>query len=326
MLKVLFPLLLQSYWACFTGCIMLFSSKDFSVRNQIIPFSERFTGQLAIKREDAIHPFVSGNKYRKLFYNIKQAAAEEHTTLLTFGGAFSNHIAAVAYAGQQSGFKTVGVIRGEELSGAVNQNPTLQFAAACGMDFKFVSRSAYRDKEDASFLNALTSEFGRVYIVPEGGTNALAVKGCEHILTPEDARFDYICCAVGTGGTIAGLINSSLPHQTILGFPALKGDFLQNNISKFATKNNWELITDYHFGGYAKVNTQLIAFINQFKTQYGVPLDPVYTGKLMFGVIDLLENHYFKPNANILVIHTGGLQGIAGMNTRLKTKGMPLIL
>jgi len=144
-------------------------------------------------------------------------------------------------------------------------------------------------------------------------------------LTEEDAKFDFICCAVGTGGTISGIINSALPHQKVLGFPALKGDFLKDEIRKFATNENWELITDYHFGGYGKVNEELIEFINQFYKQTQVPLDPVYTGKMVFGVIDLIQKSYFPSNAKILLIHTGGLQGIQGMNTLLKSKNKTLI-
>jgi len=293
--------------------------------NQKIELSKGHNVELHIKREDEIHPFISGNKYRKLKYNLQEARKLQFDTLLTFGGAYSNHIAAVAAAGNKFRFKTIGIIRGEELIDKISENPTLQFAKKQGMKLKFVSRSIYRDKENRDFLKELKDEFGNFYLVPEGGTNPLAVKGCEEILSEEDGQFDYICCAVGTGGTILGLINASKSHQKILGFPALKGDFLSTNISKFVTKNNWELITDYHFGGYAKVNKALIDFINQFKQVYNIPLDPVYTGKLMFGVIKMIEANYFKKDSKILVIHTGGLQGISGMNKRLIEKELPLI-
>ncbi|WP_299777414.1 1-aminocyclopropane-1-carboxylate deaminase/D-cysteine desulfhydrase [uncultured Formosa sp.] len=304
---------------------MLFSSATPNINNQLVHLGTDYNISLSIKREDTIHPFVSGNKYRKLHYNILKAKEEEHTTLLTFGGAFSNHIAAVAYAGQMSGFKTIGIIRGEELALETNLNPTLKFAAACGMTFKYVTRTDFRLKETPEFIQGLQDVFGDFYLIPEGGTNSLAVQGCEHILTPKDSSFDYVCCAVGTGGTISGLINSSTSNQTILGFPALKGDFLQHNISKFVTKTNWKLITDYHFGGYAKINSNLIQFINSFKSQHGIPLDPVYTGKVMFGIMDLITSGYFPDQSKILVIHTGGLQGVEGMNTQLKKKKMPLI-
>ena len=280
---------------------------------------------LEIKREDLLHPFISGNKFRKMKYNLLQAKTENHHTLLTFGGAYSNHIAAVAYAGKEQGFKTIGVIRGDELGDKIAENPTLRFAQECGMEFEFVTREAYRHKTEPDFIANLQEKFGSFYLVPEGGTNEYAIKGCEEILTDEDAAFDYVCCAVGTGGTISGIINSALPHQKVLGFPALKGDFLKDEIRKFATNKNWELITDYHFGGYGKVNEELIQFINQFYRQTQVPLDPVYTGKMFFGVIDLIQKNYFPDNSKILLIHTGGLQGIQGMNTLLKNKNKTLI-
>ena len=245
--------------------------------------------------------------------------------MITFGGAFSNHIAAVAAAGKEYGFSTIGIIRGEELFDSIESNPTLKFAQDCGMHLKFVTRDAYRNKNTIAFEESLESEIGDFYILPEGGTNTLAVKGCEEILTDDDTVFDYICCSVGTGGTLSGLINSSLPHQKILGFPALKGDFLKEEIAKFATKSNWILIEDYHFGGYAKINPELISFINTFKRNHSVPLDPIYTGKMMYGIFDLVNSGYFPKNSKILAIHTGGLQGIDGMNLKLKQKNLTLI-
>ena len=280
---------------------------------------------LEIKREDLLHPFVSGNKFRKLKYNVLQAKAENQSVLLTFGGAFSNHIAAVAYAGKEQGFETIGVIRGDELRDKISENPTLSFAQECGMRFEFVTREAYRHKTETAFIEQLKVKFGSFYLVPEGGTNDLAVKGCEEILTEFDAHFDFVCSAVGTGGTISGLINSALPHQKVLGFPALKGDFLQNEIHKFVNNKNWELITDYHFGGYGKVTTEFIEWMNWFYAQTGIPLDPIYTGKMVFGVMDLIGANYFPDGSKILLIHTGGIQGIQGMNARLKIKKLPLI-
>lgn len=280
---------------------------------------------LTIKREDMIHPFVSGNKFRKLKYNLLQAKAENKTTLLTFGGAFSNHIAAVAFAGREQGFKTIGVIRGDELFDKIEENPTLKFAQENGMQFEFVSRENYRLKNEESYIENLKQKFGDFYFVPEGGTNELAVKGCEEILTDEDSVFDYVCCAVGTGGTISGLINTASPNQKILGFPALKGDFLKDEIRIFAKKDNWNLISDYHFGGYGKINLELIEFINAFFEENKVPLDPIYTGKMVFGVIDLIHKNYFPAHSKILLIHTGGLQGINGMNLKLKQKKLPIL-
>lgn len=280
---------------------------------------------LYLKREDTIHPFVSGNKYRKLKYNLLEAKKQGKDTLLTFGGAFSNHIAATAYAGQEQGLKTIGVIRGEELEDKWQNNPTLNMAHEHGMQFHFVSRSDYRLKNEPSFLKNLKSQFGDFYLLPEGGTNELAVKGCTEILTEADATFDYICSAVGTGGTVAGLINASRPHQTVLGFPALKGNFLIEEIRTFAQNQRWQLVTDYHFGGYAKVDQQLIDFINLFKNETGIPLDPIYTGKMLFGIFELVKRDVFSPGSQILAIHTGGLQGIQGMNLILKEKNLPLL-
>jgi 1-aminocyclopropane-1-carboxylate deaminase len=289
----------------------------------LLHFSNGIT--VHIKREDLIHPIVSGNKFRKLKYNLLEAKNQKKDTLLTFGGAFSNHIAAVAYAGQQNGFKTIGIIRGDELQDQKALNPTLTFAKSCGMHFEFVSRETYRLKSEKSFLESLKDSFGDFYLVPEGGTNSLAIKGCEEILEHQDSDYDYICCAIGTGGTISGIINSANGNQKILGFPALKGDFLQDEIRIFVKNNNWELINQYHFGGYGKVNEDLIAFINSFYATTKIPLDPIYTGKMVFGVLDLIKNNYFPAQSKILLIHTGGLQGISGMNEKLSRKKLPIL-
>lgn len=295
------------------------------MENQKIILDFETNVSLFIKREDLIHPFISGNKFRKLKFNIQQAEKENKKGLLTFGGAFSNHIAAVAYAGKENGFKTIGVIRGEELIYSIQENPTLKFSKECGMEFHFVTREKYRNKNNSEYLLELQKEFFTYFIIPEGGTNDLAIKGCEEILSHDDKCFDYICCAVGTGGTISGIINSSNDSQKILGFPALKGDFLQKDICKFAQKSNWELIQSYHFGGYAKVSIELINFINSFYKSTKIPLDCVYTSKMVYGVIEMIKNNYFKENSKILLIHTGGLQGNEGMNNWLENKNLPKI-
>ncbi|WP_152611303.1 1-aminocyclopropane-1-carboxylate deaminase/D-cysteine desulfhydrase [Psychroserpens mesophilus] len=279
-----------------------------------------------IKPEYLNHPYVSGNKLRKLKYNLIAAKKREKKVILTFGGAFSNHIAAVAYAGKEQGFQTIGIIRGDELKNVKPLNATLSFSKTCGMSFKFVSRAHYRNRMSQDFIAQLEEEFGEFFLIPEGGTNALAVKGCEEILEDTDLNYDYVCCSVGTGGTISGLINSSSTNQKIIGFPALKGDFLREEITKFVSKSNWELIDDYHFGGYAKINDDLIQFINRFKDNHKVPLDPIYTGKMMYGIYDLISRGFFKKGSKILAIHTGGLQGIAGMNVKLKQQNKPLIV
>ena len=281
---------------------------------------------LTIKREDILHPDISGNKFRKLKYNLIEADNQGKNVLLTFGGAFSNHIAALAAAGNEFGFKTIGVIRGEEIINKINENPTLSFARSCGMQFHFVSREAYRNKENLDFIENLKSMFGDFYLVPEGGTNALAIKGCEEILTENDKKFDYICTAVGTGGTISGIIKSSTENKKVIGFSALKGTFQTSEVVKYTSKNNFIITDDYCFGGYAKIDSDLVRFINEFKEKTGIPIDPVYTGKMMFGIFDLLKKGYFKENSSILAIHTGGLQGISGMNQFLKKKNLPQII
>lgn len=298
-------------------------------RTDSIPLKISDNHHLSLRREDLLHPEISGNKFRKLKYTIAFAKAHQYKTLVTFGGAFSNHIAATAAAGKLHNLKTVGIIRGEELGRDVEktlaQNPTLTFARSCGMTFKFVTRTEYQEKEQSDSFQVSLPAWDAPLVIPEGGTSALAIKGCEEILTSEDDCYDYICCSVGTGGTIAGLINAAKPHQKVLGFPALKGDFLGDDIGRMVSGKNWDLITNYHFGGYAKVNEDLIQFMNDFKKDTGTSLDPVYTGKLLYGVYDLIKTNYFSENSRILAIHTGGLQGIAGMNLRLAKKGLQLI-
>ena len=291
----------------------------------LLPILQKHEVHLSIKREDQLHPIISGNKLRKLKYTILNAQQSGHSKLLTFGGAFSNHIAATAYAGMKAGIQTIGVIRGEELEKKWRENPTLRLAAEHGMKFYFVDRAAYANKTHPEFLKSLEQKFGSHFLIPEGGTNEAAIKGCQEILTLEDQSFDIITTSVGTGGTMAGLIESAQEHQHILGFSALKGNFLKDNIRNFATKENWEIATKYHFGGYAKVNEALILFLNSFKAQTGILLDPIYTGKMVYGILDMVEKKAFKSNTNILAIHTGGLQGIEGMNALLKRKNLPLI-
>ncbi|NJB72869.1 1-aminocyclopropane-1-carboxylate deaminase [Saonia flava] len=290
-----------------------------------LPILKQKNISLFIKREDKLHPLISGNKYRKLKYNLIAAKANGSKCILTFGGAYSNHIAATACAGKEYGFKTIGVIRGEELRDKWRNNPTLKLAHKHGMEFLFVSREKYREKECPSFLKSLQHDFGVFYLLPEGGTNELAIKGCEEILTDADKEFDVVCCSVGTGGTLSGIINSSRAEQQVLGFSALKGDFIREDICKFVAKENWELVNGYHFGGYARVNKELVHFINEFKEKSQIPLDPIYTGKMLFGILDRVQKGHFKENTRILAIHTGGLQGIAGINLTLGSKGLPMI-
>lgn len=285
-----------------------------------------FNQEIWVKREDLIHKEISGNKFRKLKYNMVAAKAQGATTLVTFGGAFSNHIAATAAAGRIYGMKTIGFIRGDELADKPELNPTLQFAKSQDMQLTFVSRERYRELRELHSDLDYNAQFPELYFLPEGGNNDKAILGCEEILTAEDAQFDYICCAVGTGGTISGIMNSVKAEQQVLGFAVLKGVDWKSTIANLTPNTNYRIKENYHFEGYAKFNLELIEFINEFKAQYGIPLDPVYTGKLMYGVVDLLKKGYFRPQSKILIIHTGGLQGIAGFNELLEKKNLPRIL
>ncbi|WP_445381322.1 1-aminocyclopropane-1-carboxylate deaminase/D-cysteine desulfhydrase [Robiginitalea sp. IMCC43444] len=296
-----------------------------SVTQQLrLPLLERNKVELYVKREDLLFPELSGNKYRKLKYNLERAADRGYKTLLTFGGAFSNHIHATAAAGKLFGFKTIGLIRGEELAGKP-LNPTLQAACDNGMQLVFLSREAYRQKTDPAFLEKIKSDYKNPYILPEGGTNEAAIAGCSEIISSEDYQYHYICCSVGTGGTLAGLASAAAPNQTVLGFPALKAEGLSKELSGFIPSNNWALADNYHFGGYGKINRELIDFINRFYKETGIALDPVYTGKLFYGILEEVGVGGFKAGSKILAIHSGGLQGIDGMNLKLRKKNLPLL-
>jgi 1-aminocyclopropane-1-carboxylate deaminase len=264
---------------------------------------------LTVKRLDQIHPHVSGNKFFKLKYNFLEAQHLGYKKILTFGGAYSNHIAAVAYAAQLFGFESIGIIRGEELANKP-LNHTLTVAQQMGMHLKFVSRENYKLKQDPEFQTQLKAHFQDCYIIPEGGSNTLAIQGCQEILNNQDlTQYDVISCAVGTGGTIAGLIESSNPLQHVLGFSALKGDFLKQEIQQWTARSNWSLTDAYCCGGYAKTTSELLKFIQNFEQQYQLPLEHIYTGKMFYGIFDLISKHYFAENTRILLIHTGGLQG-----------------
>ena len=265
--------------------------------------------QLTVKRLDLIHPQISGNKFFKLKYNLLAAQHQGFSQVLTFGGAFSNHIAATAYAAQRFGFQSIGIIRGQELA-TQDLNPTLQTAQDFGMQLHFVSRAEYRLRHEVEYLQQLQQQYPQAFIIPEGGSNSLAIQGTQEILSPDDLEnYDVICCAVGTGGTLAGIIESSSEQQHVLGFSALKGDFLKHDIQQWTDKSNWSLTDAYCCGGYAKTTLELLQFMQQFEQQYDIPLEQVYTAKMMMGLLDLIRHHHFPAHTRILVIHTGGLQG-----------------
>jgi len=267
---------------------------------------------LFIKRIDLIHPFVSGNKYYKLKYNFTELLKQKKDKILTFGGAYSNHISATSYYAKKNNIKSIGIIRGEK---ELKLNHTLTFAQNQGMKLHYVSREDYRYKHKLYFINKLKKKFGDFYLLPEGGSNILAVKGSKEILNNDNCN--YICCSVGTGATIAGIMESSKKHQKIVGFPALKSYIdLQNNIKMWSSRNNIKLEYGYVGNGYAKINNDLIKFINKFYYDYNIPLDAIYNGKMMMGIFDLASKNYFEEGSNILAIHTGGLQGNRGVINR----------
>ena len=281
--------------------------------------------RLFIKREDLTHPEISGNKYWKMFYNVKKYLEKEvsERKIITFGGAFSNHIAAAAALGNEFGIKTLGVIRGNELEDSWQENPTLFSAHQNGMSFRFVTREIYRDKE--KMMKELQEEFPEALVVPEGGTNENAVEGIQYMLNDETKEFDYICSAVGTGGTVSGLSKFAQPHQKIIGFKAVKDNSLENRIKNLSKKDNFILI-DASDGGFGKITDENVRFINEFYQYFGIVLEPVYTGKMLRKIFEMIADDYFPANSKILAFHTGGLQGIVGANEMLKKKNRNLIL
>lgn len=281
--------------------------------------------RLFIKREDLVHPQISGNKYWKLFHNVNTYLENkiENPLIITFGGAYSNHISAVSAVGQLSGVRTIGIIRGEELRDKWRDNPTLVFAFRNGMNLKFVSREEYRNKEKLSEF--LQQEFPNALIVPEGGSNEDAVRGIKMMLNNETKDFDYLCTAVGTGGTIAGISKFCEDNQKVIGFKVVDDSSLEGRIDQLTLKKNYNLI-DSSFGGYGKISDENVNFINDFKEKYSIPLEPIYTGKIMQRVFELIDEGYFPDNSKVLCFHTGGLQGIEGANLLLEKQNRKLII
>jgi len=277
---------------------------------------------LFIKREDLNHPLMSGNKWHKLKYNIQEASKQGKDTLLTFGGAYSNHIYSVAAAGKMFNFNTIGIIRGEE---HLPLNPTLSFAKDNGMKIVYLDRTSYRKKSSPEIINQLQEKFGDFYLVPEGGTNELAVRGCSEIISKINIDFDYVCCPCGTGGTLAGLISGLSGNRYALGFAVLKGaSFLKDNVQSLLQNSNnnslqnWDINLDYHFGGYARINSVLLDFVKRFTSSIKIPIEPIYTGKMLFGIYDLAVKGYFTEGSRIIAVHTGGLQGLKGLADKSK--------
>ena len=280
--------------------------KDVIFNNPHIDCIEYKGHQIGVLRLDQLHKDVSGNKWFKLKYNLEQAQLENKNTILTFGGAYSNHIAATVAACKLAGLKSIGIIRGEESSVA---NSTLSIAKEKGMQLVFVSREEYKQKTEILYLQNLQEKFPYAYMIPEGGDNALGQKGCEEVLSNSTSTYDLIFCAYGTGTTFKGIAKSLLPHQELVAINVLKYEatceLLKSSI------NN-----EYHFGGYAKHTHELLKFKTWFETTYHIPLDYVYTAKLMYAVFDFMKQHKFSKEKKILIIHSGGLQGNRGYEER----------
>lgn len=275
---------------------------------------ERAAVQLFIKRDDLIHPTVSGNKWRKLKYNLLEAQAGGEKAVLTFGGAYSNHLYATAAAGRALGLDTIGIVRGLELER--EQNATLQFCREQGMALHFVTREEYRQRNSEDYLKRISEQYGNPYMIPEGGTTGLALKGVAEMVGEVKGQLgimpDFMATAAGTGGTAAGILSAG---ADVLAFSALKGgDFLSKDIHEllheYKRPGHLTLLTDFHFGGYAKWNDELLKFMQDFRAEFDIQLEQVYTAKMFYGLFDLIKNGYFKAGTTIVAVHTGGLQGL----------------
>ena len=281
---------------------------------------------LYIKRDDLIHESISGNKWRKLKYNLE---ALKEDSILTFGGAFSNHVAACAAICNDLNIKSIALIRGEE---SEELNPTLNLARELGMQLEFISRTEYRKKDDPEFLEAIKMKYGNPYIIPEGGANVPGLKGSAEMLNEIDIDFDVIISAVGSGATIAGMSMALKEEQKAVGILVLKGaEYIEGEISRLLKSALSEedalkamkkisLNHQYHFNGYAKINDELLNFMRSFYTQHAIQTDPVYSGKSLFALYDMIRNDQFVPGSTIIYYHCGGLQGIKGMENRYNFK------
>jgi len=296
--------------------ILLNSEVNSPLQQLSDPLFKKHQLAVYIKRDDLIHPQISGNKWRKLKYNLIAAKNNNIRLLITFGGAYSNHIHALAYAGKLYNFETLGIIRGEYDP----ENPTLQQAQAAGMKLKFISRIEYKKRHAPEFLREVQQQYPHSMVIPEGGSNAQAIEGVKELLKeiPRDCS-DYIVCPCGSGGTTAGLLSCADDNQTIVSIPVLKNaDYLKAEILNLSqtTDENLQFITQYHQGGYGKITPLLLSFIKQFYRQHHIQLEPIYSGKMMYAFYDLVKSDYFRPGSSITLIHTGGLQGLNGMKQR----------
>ncbi len=273
-----------------------------------------------IKRDDLLHSVVSGNKLYKLMLNLEQFKREDKKTLITFGGAYSNHLHATAFMGRRLGIQTVAIVRGEQL---VPLNPTLKDCTDWGMIIEPVSRGLYRQKHQAPEIQSIIDKYPSPYVVPEGGANRLGVLGAAKMLDDVDQEsLDIVVVACGTGVTMAGLISGCEPHVRVIGFPALKaekwmGDEVRGWLGVITcANNNWALQHGFHFGGYGKTKPDLLEFMGDMEAGYNLLLDPIYTGKAFYGLLKMIENGEIARGSNVLFIHSGGLQGRRGLSAK----------
>jgi len=272
---------------------------------------KNYGNELWIKRDDLLHPVISGNKWRKLKYILNQALALESHTLISMGGAYSNHLHALAYIGHKLGLNTIGFIRGEQ----IKLTPTLKDMQDWGMVLNYISRTDYRSlRQYKNCYDFPDIQVGH-YWIPEGGSQVLALQGVTELVGEIDIAFDHICVACGTGTTLAGIIKAVPDSVRVTGIAVLKNaDFLVADVENLvgSHRNNWEINNDYHFGGFAGINEELMTFINNFQLKHKIQLEPVYTGKLLYAIYDLMKKGFFKSSQCIVAVHTGGLQGNRG--------------
>ncbi|MBA6382690.1 pyridoxal-phosphate dependent enzyme [Colwellia sp. BRX10-6] len=286
----------------------------------IHPLFEKHQLSVSIKRDDIIHPIISGNKWRKLKFNLRHAQAHNYIGVISFGGSFSNHIHALAFACHQQGLKSIGIIRGEK---EYASNFTLSMAQQWGMELHFVDRKSYRLRENKEYLDQLQLTYPGYLIVPEGGSNTLALAGVGEVITElnQQCEFDTLVTPVGSGGTLAGLIKADNNQHNLLGIGVLKQDgYLTEQVNSLLGDNlhfnNWQIMPEFHRGGYAKFSKEDVEKILSFSQQTGFIFEPVYSGKMILALLDLIDQQYFPKGHRLVLLHTGGLQGIGGLIER----------
>ena len=290
-----------------------------SLKTQYIFLGRIKDVNITVKRDIASDFMLTGNKYRKLKYNLIEFYKKRYDGIATLGGPFSNHLAATSSLCEHFRVKSIGFVRGDEMNN--KSNPTMEHCINAGMHLEFLKREDYKLKFFSKKVKKILSK-RNLYLIPEGGANNFGIKGSSEMIGSFDHTFDTICLAVGTGGTMLGVSRAIKNDQNLLGFLSVDDNSRINDISNNIDSSiNYTLIKEFTFGGFGKFSNDLILFINSFKKKYKIPLDPIYTGKVLFGIFTLINNHNWSWGKNILFIHTGGLQGINGFNFLQKKKG-----